>query len=81
MICPGHNQLYTFKPVRVEYNVADVQDNIHCVSSTGEENIFRICEETVYEQLELEFNANTKEGGDKYWTITVIYMPRLLNGK
>lgn len=79
---PGHTSMWGFTPVKVEYEVADIQDGvITAMTPEGVEKFFNLPEDPeVGEKLLKEFKENAAKGGDQFFIITVCYAPRL-NGK
>jgi translation elongation factor P/translation initiation factor 5A len=74
---PGHTSMWGFTPVKVEYEVAAIQDGvITAMTPEGTEHFFNVPETDYRQQLVKEFKSNADKGGDLFWTITVVYAPR-----
>jgi len=79
---PGHTTMFSFEPVKKEYEVADIGDGvITAITPEGEEKSFNLPEGEVGEKLLGEFKANADKGGDQFFIIGVIYAPRMVGKK
>jgi len=80
---PGHTSMWGFTPVKVEYEVADIQDGvITAMTPDGQEKFFNVPEDPeVGEKLVKEFKENAEKGGDQFWVVTVVYAPRMVGKK
>jgi len=80
---PGHTMMYGFTPVKVEYEVADIQDgSITAMTPDGQEKFFNLPESPeVGAKLLAEFQENQAKSGDQFWIITVLYAPRMVGKK
>lgn len=80
---PGHTMMYGFTPVKIEYEVADIQDGqITAMTPDGQEKFFNVPEDPeVGGKLVAEFVENAQKGGDQFWIITVVYAPRMVGKK
>lgn len=80
---PGHTSMFAFTPVKVEYEVADIQDGaITAMTPEGQEKFFNVPENPdVGPKLVQEFKENHEKGGDQFWVITVLYAPRMVGKK
>jgi hypothetical protein len=77
---PGSFTMYEYAPVRVEYEVANIEDGmISVVTQTGEEKIFKIPENDLGTKLNAEFTHDLQNNGGLFWTIVVIYAPTKLD--
>jgi len=76
---PGHATLFSFNPVKIEYEVADISGTqLTAMTADGEERFFQIPSGDVGEKLVAEFKANASKQGDAFWNITVLYAPRMV---
>jgi len=74
---PGHTSMWGFTPVKIEYEVAAIQDGtITAMSSDGAEHFFNVPETDYGQALVKDFKTNADKGGDLFWSITVVYAPR-----
>lgn len=70
--------IYIYSPVKIEYEVADIQDGmITAMTPEGVERFFNLPDEPeVGEKLLNEFRDNATKGGDQFFVITVVFAPR-----
>jgi translation initiation factor 5A len=80
---PGHATYFAFTPSKIDYEVADINDGqITAMTPDGQEYFFNVpANEEVGEKLVKEFKENTEKNGDQYFTITVLYAPRMVGKK
>jgi len=79
---PGHTSMWGYTPAKVEYEVASIADGqIIGMTPEGVEHFFNIPEGDVGEKLVADFNANAAKNGDAFYTITVLYAPRMAGKK
>ena len=73
----GSHSMHQYTPVKMEYEVASIQDNIiSAITEDATELFFTLPENELGQKLNSEFSNNTSKNGDLFWIITVVYAPR-----
>jgi len=80
---PGHTMMFGFTPVKIEFEVVDIQDGqITAMTADGTERFFNLPEDPeVGGKLLAEFRENAEKSGDQFWIITVVFAPRMVGKK
>jgi len=79
---PGHISMFTYAPQRSEYEVASISDGvITAMNPDGQELFFNAPESEKGKTLVEAYNADQAANGDKVFTITVLYAPRMAGKK
>jgi len=79
---PGHTTMFTYAPLKAEYEVAAINDGtITAMTSDGQELFFNVPESDIGKNLSEAYAANQAVNGDKFWVITVLYCPRMVGKK